>query len=94
MPVKVVRKSDGESQVFEDITPGSTVNNLKDEIRKTFPPKYKGGCRLFFAGKVLKSRHHLKHYKIQDNAEIIMDDTNDWSSSSSDSSDHEHHLFK
>lgn len=86
MPVVVTRLSDGSSIVVDDIGPGSFVNSLKSKLRKDFAPQFKNGCRLIFAGKVLKSRHRLKHYKIEDNAVIQMDDRKNWSSSSSSSS--------
>ena len=85
MPVKVKRLSDGAEIVLEDINPGKLVNSVKNRMRSKLPPKYKGGCRLIFNKKVLKSRHTLKHYRINDNDVIEMDDRKDWSSSSSSS---------
>ena len=43
------------------------------------------GCRLMFAGKVMKSRHRLQHYGVMNNNTIEMDDRKNWSSSSSSS---------
>lgn len=86
MPITVTRLSDGSSFRIEDIGPGSFVNSVKSRVRKEFAPQYKNGCRLMYAGKVLKSRHRLKHYRIEDDATIQMDDRKNWSSSSSSSS--------
>jgi hypothetical protein len=86
MPIFVKRLSDGSSTYFDDITEGSFVRKLKRRLRKDFKPAQKNGCRLVFNGHVLKSRHTLKHYNIHDNSVVEMDDTKNWSSSSSSSS--------
>ena len=86
MPITVERLSDGATMTFNDIGPGSWVRSLKSAIRKDFIPKFKNGCRLMVGKKVMKSRHHLKHYKVNDNDTIQMDDRKNWSSSSSSSS--------
>ncbi|RNA27223.1 hypothetical protein BpHYR1_021664 [Brachionus plicatilis] len=86
MPITVKRLSDGSTYLLEDIDPGSFVNTVKRRIRKEFAPQFKNGCRLLFNGKVMKSRHRLKHYKVEDNGIIEMDDRKNWSSSSSSSS--------
>ena len=86
MTITVVRLSDGSRHTFNDISPDSWVRSLKSALRKDFLPKYKNGCRLIFNKKVMKSRHHLKHYKISDNDTVEMDDRKNWSSSSSSSS--------
>lgn len=43
----------------------SFVNSIKSRLRKEFAPQFKNGCRLLFNGKVMKSRHRLKHYGFQ-----------------------------
>lgn len=86
MPITVQRLSDGSSYYIEDMGPGTFVNSVKSRIRKEFAPQFKNGCRLMFHGKVMKSRHRLKHYKVEDNETIQMDDRKNWSSSSSSSS--------
>lgn len=86
MPITVQRLSDGSTYFIEDIDPGTFVNTVKSRIRKEFAPQFKNGCRLLFNGKVMKSRHRLKHYRVEDNAVIQMDDRKNWSSSSSSSS--------
>jgi hypothetical protein len=85
MPITVVRLSDGASKTFDDISPSSWVRSLKSACRKDFLPKFPNGCRLKFGGKVMKSRHHLKHYKINESDTVEMDDRKNWSSSSSSS---------
>jgi hypothetical protein len=86
MPITVERLSDGATMTFNDINPDSWVRSLKSAIRKDFIPKFKNGCRLMVGKKVMKSRHHLRHYKVNDNDKIQMDDRKNWSSSSSSSS--------
>lgn len=85
MPITVKRLSDNATHTFEDVSPSNWVKGLKDRLRKDFIPKFPNGCRLIYNGKVLKSRHHLKHYKIKDNDVVDMDDRKNWSSSSSSS---------
>ena len=84
MPVTVKRLSDGATHQF-NLGPGDWVRSLKSAIRKEFLPKFPNGCRLIFGGKVMKSRHHLKHYGILEGNTIDMDDRKNWSSSSSSS---------
>ena len=86
MPIRVKRLSDGAVYELKDVSSKSFVQSAKTQLRKEFPPKYKNGCRLQFNGKVMKSRHHLKHYKVGDDTEIEMNDIKNWSSSSSSSS--------
>lgn len=86
MPIFVTRLSDGSSWQFDDVGPGSFVRDLKSKIRKQFKPQFPNGCRLVHNKKVLKSRHRLKHYNIEDNGTVEMDDRKNWSSSSSSSS--------
>ena len=62
------------------------VKDIKSKLKSDFPPKYTHGCKLMYRGKVLKSRHHLHHYGVQENDLIEMNDTKDWSSSSTSSS--------
>lgn len=85
MPITVKRLSDNNWMQF-DFGPKDWVKKVKDECKANFKPAHPNGCRLMFNGKVMKSRHHLKHYKVTDGAEIIMDDRKNWSSSSSSSS--------
>jgi hypothetical protein len=84
MTLTVHRQSDGATHQFK-IGPGESVRHLKETIRKEFLPKFPNGCRLIFGGKVMKSRHHLKHYGVGEGATIEMDDRKNWSSSSSSS---------
>lgn len=90
MPVTIKRLSDNETYKIQEVGPTVTVKNLKNMIKKLFPPKHFNGCRLVFKGKVLKSKHSLKHYKVKDNDTIDMDDTKNWAlSSTSDSEEAE-----
>lgn len=84
MPVTIKRLSD-KATFKADVSTNARVGELKTKIRAEFAPQFKNGCRLIFGGKVLKSIHRLKHYKIEENSEIEMDDRKDWSSSSSSS---------
>ena len=85
MPISVKRNSDGKLEYFDKIGPDESVKVLKDAIRANLAPKFPNGARLVFDGKVLKSRHRLKHYGISDNCIIEMRDEKNWSSSSSGS---------
>lgn len=85
MPVEIHRLSDGSRWVVPEVTPTSFVREVKSKIRANFKPQFENGCRLIFNKKVLKSRHRLKHYKINDYDVIDMDDRKNWSSSSSGS---------
>ena len=85
MPVTVKRLSDGASFTFKDIVPDTKVKLLKEAIFKQLNPAHPKGCRLMVNGKVFKSRHKLKYYKISDGATIEMDDTHNWSDASSTS---------
>ncbi len=85
MPVTVSRKSDGSLYTFGEIGVDVKVKLLKEAIFRSIPPAHPKGCRLTFNGKVLKSRHKLKYYKIQDGATIEMDDSANWSDASSSS---------
>ena len=85
MSVSVKRLSDHSVKKFA-IEENHRVSELKKKIHAEFPPKTAHGCRLISPhGKVMKSVHRLKHYKLGPNAEITMDDSKDWSSSSSGS---------
>lgn len=84
MPIIVVRKSDGSQKEF-NYGPNDWVKSLKNELHTELPPAHPNGCKVRFNGKVLKSRHHLKHYKVIDGATLEMDDSKNWSSSSSSS---------
>ncbi len=84
MPLRVHRISDNAiHQLPAEITEKSRVKDVKDEVREKLAPKFPNGCKLKFNGRVLKSRHSLKHYGITANDKLEMDDTKDWSSSSS-----------
>ena len=85
MTLTVHRLSDGATHTF-NLGPGDWVRSLKSALRKDFLPKYPNGCRLVFNGKVMKSRHHLKHYGVAEGGTVNMDDRKNWSSSSSSSS--------
>ena len=83
MPITVKRLSDGQTKKF-DIEEHHRVRELKEKIQAEFAPKTPHGCRLITVhGKVMKSIHTLKHYQVGNNGEITMDDSKDWSSSSS-----------
>lgn len=86
MPVEIRRLSDNSRWLIQDVGPGTFVREVKSKIRANFKPQFENGCRLIFNGKVLKSRHRLKHYRIEDYAVVDMDDRKNWSSSSSSSS--------
>ena len=86
MPIEIHRLSDGSRWLIPDVGPGTFVRDVKSKIRASFKPQFENGCRLIYNKKVLKSRHRLKHYKIEDNFVIDMDDRKNWSSSSSSSS--------
>ncbi|UJR33680.1 hypothetical protein I4U23_021109 [Adineta vaga] len=90
----ILRKSDDETAVLL-VNEKITVGELKTEIRARLPPKFDQGCRIFFNGKVLRSKHKLKYYgmtsnqappNVLGNSNIIMDDTKNWKSDSSSSS--------
>lgn len=85
MPITVKRKSDGQVHKFNDLDESTRVNDVKNRLRAEFSPKFENGCRLVFNGKVLKSIHRLKHYGVQNNGVVEMDDSKNWSSSSSSS---------
>ena len=85
MPVTVNRKSDGSLYTFGEIGVDAKVKVLKEAIFRNLAPAHPKGCRLTFDGKVLKSRHKLKYYKIHDEAIIEMDDSANWSDASSSS---------
>lgn len=87
MPISVIRKSDGLVKVFADMDEGTRVHHLKGVLHAELAPKYQHGCRLIYHGKVMKSLHRLKHYGVKNNDKIEMEDTRDWSSSSSSSED-------
>jgi len=70
---------------FGEIGVDAKVKVLKEAIFTNLTPAHPKGCRLTFNGKVLKSRHKLKYYKIQDGATIEMDDSANWSDASSSS---------
>lgn len=84
MHVTVKRNSDQSTKKF-DVEPNTKIRNLKEKIRAEFAPSFPHGAKLKYEGKVMKSLHSLKHYKIPDNGVIEMDDTKNWSSSSSSS---------
>ena len=84
MPITVKRLSDTAAYKL-DVGVDTRVGEVKTRIRAEFAPQFKNGCRLIFNGKVLKSIHKLKHYGIQDGAVVDMDDSKNWSSSSSSS---------
>ncbi|CAF1052872.1 unnamed protein product [Brachionus calyciflorus] len=84
MPIRVKRVSDGSVHKL-DVTPETRVGEVKSRIRAEFAPQFPNGCRLIVNGKVLKSIHRLKRYGVTDGGEIIMDDSKNWSSSSSSS---------
>lgn len=86
MPIEIRRLSDGSRWLIDSAGPGSFIREVKSKIKKDFKPAHPNGCRLVYNGKVLKSRHRVKHYKIPDGGTIDMDDTKNWSSSSSSSS--------
>ena len=85
MPITVKRISDGQSHTFNDFDDHTRVHDIKSRLRQEFAPKFENGCRLTFAGHVLKSIHRLKHYHVQNNGTIEMHDNKNWSSSSSSS---------
>lgn len=85
MPITVKRKSDGQTHKFDDLNEGTRVHDVKNRLRAEFTPKFENGCRLIFEGRVLKSIHRLKHYGVQNNGIVEMDDSKNWSSSSSSS---------
>ena len=85
MPISVIRKSDGSVKTFGDMTETTHVHSVKKALRAEFAPKFENGCRLMFQGKVMKSIHRLKHYGVKNNDKIEMEDTRNWSSSSSSS---------
>lgn len=84
MPITVRRLSDNTT-LKVDLGPGDRVGELKRKLRADFPPHHPNGCRIVYNHKVLKSIHRMKHYGIKDNDEVHMDDTKNWSSSSSSS---------
>ncbi len=87
MPVVVKRMSDNTLHVFPFVGPQSKVGDLKKLlVAGPAKPAHPRGTRLIFNGKVLKSKWKLKHYKIEDGNEILMDDRKNWSSDSSSSS--------
>ena len=84
MPIKVKRLSDGHVFSLPDhVNPLTRVRDVKKELHAHLAPKFEHGCRLKYQGKVLKSLHKLTHYGVQENGELEMDDTKNWSSSSS-----------
>lgn len=85
MPITVKRVSDGKTHVFADIDDTARVHTVKERLRAEFEPKFQNGCRLMFNGKVLKSIHRLKHYGINNGGVVEMNDSKNWSSSSSSS---------
>ncbi len=85
MPVTVKRASDGATFEFQDIGPETKTKLLKEAINRELTPAHPKGLRLIFNKKVLKSRHRLKTYKVQDGDTIEMDDTANWSDASSTS---------
>ncbi|CAF1155926.1 unnamed protein product [Rotaria magnacalcarata] len=87
----VVRKSDGLSVTFV-LNEKTRIHDLKHELKRRLKPRSERGYRLIFRNKVLKGKHTLKHYGIKkgvNDQAIAMDDTKDWKSSSSSSSDSE-----
>ena len=84
MHISVKRLSDNGEKKFE-VEEHTKVGELKKKIRAEFAPHFPNGCRLIHNGKVLKSIHRLKHYKIGHDAVVDMDDRKNWSSSSSSS---------
>lgn len=92
--ITVTRKSD-DALVTLILHEKTTVAELKAQIRTYLSPQYIQGCRLIFNGKVLRSKHSLKHYGLTNNrapphvlgnSNILMDDTKNWKSDSSSSS--------
>lgn len=85
MSVTVKRLSDNATKQFH-VAETHRVSELKKMIHADFAPHTPHGCRLISPhGKVMKSIHRLKHYNIGHNAVITMDDSKNWSSSSSGS---------
>jgi hypothetical protein len=85
MPIIIKRASDNQTFTVADANEQTRVGDLKNKLKAQFPPKFAHGCRLLFHSKVLKSIHQLKHYGVEDNGTIEMDDRKDWKSSSSSS---------
>ena len=90
MPITVKRLSDGQQHKFDDFNEQTRVHEIKNRLRAEFVPKFENGCRLMFNGHVLKSIHRLKHYSVQNNGVLEMNDTKNWSSSSSSSDEEKH----
>ena len=65
MPITVKRVSDGQTLKLDSMGPENRVSEVKKELHVKLAPKFEHGCRLMFAGKVLKSIHRLKHYSIR-----------------------------
>jgi hypothetical protein len=91
MPITVKRISDGKEHKFADFDDHTRVHDVKKRLREEFAPKFENGCRLTYAGHVLKSIHRLKHYNIPNNGTVEMHDTKNWSSSSSSSDEEKRH---
>lgn len=69
MPITVVRRSDGEFKIFDDVTPETTVQKLILLTRKELPPPNEKS-QLVYADKVLKKKLQLKDYDIE-NGQLI-----------------------
>lgn len=83
--ITIKRLSDNSIKQFT-VQETHRVSELKKMIHADFPPHTPHGCRLISPhGKVMKSIHRLKHYKLGNNPVVTMDDSKDWSSSSSGS---------
>ena len=80
-----MRLSDKTVHHFPDIGPNTFVKSLKELIKTDFPPAYPNGCRLVYEGRVLSSKHRLKHYRVSEKDIIQMDDRKDWTDTSSES---------
>lgn len=87
MPISVVRKSDGKAKAYPDLDENTRVHHLKGLLKAELTPRYEHGCRLIYKGKVMKSLHKLKHYGVKNGDSIEMEDSRNWSSSSSSSAD-------
>ena len=85
MPVEVIRLSDGNTRVFEDVNANTKVKVLKHKIFDALTPKYERGCRLIINGQVMKNQKKLKRYDVINNSVIEMHDTANWPDQSSGS---------
>lgn len=69
MPIIVVRRSDGEFKIFDDVTPEISVQELISLIREELPPSEQK-CQLVYADNVLSKKKQLKDYDIE-NGQLI-----------------------